>query len=148
VREAPKSVSRVARICCASMHGIGLPGFLEFYPIRSRRHSHLTTDPSHQFSHSVHDASRNYIPPGIKASPDFPSNSLSSSVYPSPANNFSCLLGKFLTSPWTMTRLAIFFFALFASVLLTLATPVPIADSEPELAKRHTGRVSFHSLPL
>ena len=47
-----------------------------------------------------------------------------------------------------MTRLAIFFFALFASVLLTLATPVPIADSEPELAKRHTGRVSFHSLPL
>jgi len=45
-----------------------------------------------------------------------------------------------------MARLAILFFALFASVLLALATPVPVADGElVTIEKRltHTGRVSF-----
>ena len=42
----------------------------------------LATDPSDQFSHFVHDALRNCIPPGINASPDFHSNVLLSSVSP------------------------------------------------------------------
>ena len=39
-----------------------------------------------------------------------------------------------------MTRIALFFFALFASVLLALASPVPVGNGE--LITR-TGRVSF-----
>ena len=47
-----------------------------------------------------------------------------------------------------MTRIALFFFALFASVLLALASPVPVVNRElVDLEKRitHTGRVSFLS---
>jgi hypothetical protein len=45
----------------------------------------LTTGSSDQLSHSVHDALRNYILPGIKASPDFYSSVLLSSLTPHPS---------------------------------------------------------------
>jgi hypothetical protein len=47
-----------------------------------------------------------------------------------------------------MARIALLLFALFASVLLALASPVPVADDEiVDIEKRltHTGRVSFFS---
>jgi hypothetical protein len=45
-----------------------------------------------------------------------------------------------------MTRIALFFFALIASVLLALASPVPVVNGElVDIKKRQTrtGRVSF-----
>jgi hypothetical protein len=47
-----------------------------------------------------------------------------------------------------MTRIALFFFALFASFLLALASPVPVVNGElVDIQKRltRTGRVSFLS---
>jgi hypothetical protein len=47
-----------------------------------------------------------------------------------------------------MTRIALFFFALIASVLLAFASPVPVVNRElVDIEKRitHTGRVSYLS---
>jgi hypothetical protein len=50
-----------------------------------------------------------------------------------------------------MARIALFLFALFASVLLALTSPIPVANGElVDIEKRltHTGRVSLLSLAL
>jgi hypothetical protein len=76
---APKSAFRVARIRrCTAMFFRNFWIFVQL----NQDTTPLTTDPSDQFSHSVHDALRNCIPSSIKASPDFHSNVLLSSVSP------------------------------------------------------------------
>ena len=79
---------RVATIQRAYMHGNAPPGFLDCCPIKSTRHS-FDDRSQDQFSHSIHDALRDYIPQGIKASPDFIRRSCCQVSHPSPAN-ISC----------------------------------------------------------